>query len=395
MEPILLCSCMCSAHILVVFQCRAVAHMSGIGVSPSLKHLEAVELALVHSPCSDGYACAVLLHKKYPKMEIRPFTHGVTKLTADDVRNKRVLFADCCPPDIYKAVKPEPEAAAAGNKTESKAVQHSARRGRVSPPRQLERRVLKELCEAATSIFDIDHHPSTWDQLIANEWTEESKRPSNLLVVLDRSGVVAASRMVWELLHGSNVPMPGWLSVIARFDVGQFDVMTDEERALHCALTAATDQKGWPALALTVEDWDMTKEQQLIKQGMPMWEDRKAQIHLVLNDTSKIEHIDFACPGRIDPVKTIRAIYVELQEPQWILVSDLPAFVAKKWPLVELIIARRWLATNDPKNPERTYFSLRRSKTSTLDLNELGQWYGGGGHEAAAGVQYPNKQKYL
>src|SRR5579862_8758569 len=268
---------------------------------PTSMPFREIEIAYVHAPCSDGYASAAVLHAVHPKIEIRLYIHGISKVTPDDVRGKQVAFVDCCPAD------------------------------------QGGRPVLKELVAASKTMTVVDHHPSTWDQLVRNGWSDEKSRPANLKVFLDRTEKVAASLMVWRLLHGEAAEPPSWLINIARFDVGEFDVMTDDERALHCGLTSTTSTGHWEPLYELSRGWRQETERRMIDLYTGTWTTTKQAIHSVLDEKrNNLEHVEFG-PDKI------KAIYVGMHEHEWTLVADLPAFIARKWPEIELIFARRWL----------------------------------------------------
>ncbi len=220
--------------------------------------------------------------------------------------------------------------------------------------------VLTLLSKSAKSIMVVDHHETS---IV----TRDECKLSNVKIDLDTSGKVCGAMMVWHYLNGDK-KAPDWLRVVNECDTKPIVDRDPDDQFMHDALTE-TD---------LIKNIEKSRES-LIKRGKEMaLADKRVSQHL-----EKIQFRDV-----IISEKKYRVAFFD--NVDWTLVNRLGDV-----PDVDFVVCCTSRCEESQTTKEKTFFSLRRPKTSNVNLATIASAYGGGGHAGAAGIQILGRHDFL
>lgn len=177
---------------------RMIISAGFIGAAFTLSTIQQLpEVVYTHAPCPDGVAACLLLRRRFAirNENLRKYTHGKTVIDLQFSKGKVCWAVDICPPAS----------------------------------------VLIAWSKVAKHIHIVDHHKTAFDTVA--ELVKLGKTLKNVTWNLSmEKEKVCGSRMLWDILY-PNEPVPYWLSVINKHDVGLFDDMTQAEECYHVQLT--------------------------------------------------------------------------------------------------------------------------------------------------------------
>lgn len=305
-------------------------------------------ICIYHGNCTDGFAAAWAVWKRFPDAEFYP---GIYGNPPPKVKGKHVIFADF----LYK-----PE-------------------------------VLKIMSEEAESILILDHHKTARDALISQscprtpviitDWktfswdkhlqnvSQDKLKDSSTAVIyaffdMDRSG----SRIAWEFFH-PNQPTPRLILHVEDIDLWRFNL--DNTREINACLSSYDD---------TFANLDYLVRECQTEDGRKKLVDE--------GKTLQRKHI-----------KDMTRILALTKRPMWIggyyiWVANLPDHMASdgcnimaQIPPPNKDIKTPKFAASYYDKPNGRAFSLR--SIGEFDVSEIAKKYGGGGHKNSAGFIMP------
>lgn len=283
------------------------------------------DICIHHMPCTDGFASAWVVHKRWPDIEFIP---GVYGKAPPDVRGKHVLMVDFS----YKFD------------------------------------VLKELGYQAASITILDHHKSAEadlqpfsvdelvdvDKLTDGEWAaQHSGLPVQALFDMNRSGAM----MAWDYCFPDD-PAPKLIEHVQDRDLWRFAIPgTREIQAT--VFSHPYDFDAWTDLVCRCEECS----EDLIAEGHAIERKHFKDIAELLAQTKR--------------EMVIGGVKVPVANLPYTMASDAANLMAEGQPFAACYF--------DRADGQRV-FSLR-SKPDGADVSIIAASYGGGGHKNASGFQ--------
>lgn len=215
--------------------------------------------------------------------------------------------------------------------------------------------IMKKLVKICASVTIIDHHVSNGDAI---------KCVADCLYDVNHSGAV----LTWKYFHHQK-PVPWLLRHIEDYDIWKFKLSNTKEIT---AFLDATDFdfKLWDKISRDLEN--VKKRKKYIETGKVILKYRRKVISKLLGQADKVSF------------KNHKALAVNSP----ILQSEIGNLIIEKGYPIGII----WYQKNG-----RKIFSLRSNKE--VDVSEIAQKFGGGGHKAASGfsldIKKPMPWKYL
>ncbi len=201
------------------------------------------------------------------------------------------------------------------------------------------REVLLEMARKNKTVIVLDHHKSAKEQLADLSFAKFD---------MDKSGAM----MTWEYFYKDVLPYPFILYIQDR-DLWKFELKDTKE--INAALFS---------YSMEFEVWDALAAKSISS--------LRDEGEILLRDRQR--HIDSFCKDWVVSETEIAGYMVPCLNCPRFLASDVLSILAKGWPFA---------AAYFDKANERL-FELRSNKDG-LDVSEIAQLYGGGGHVHAAG----------
>lgn len=285
------------------------------------------EICIYHGDCLDGFAAAWAIWRKWPTCDFRPGYYG-KPLPTDNMRGKNVLFVDFSGTAIQ----------------------------------------LEAIGSVAASVVVLDHHKTAEQHLAA--YTTPFR--------MEDFGVELTSR-----------GMDGKAAIVAFFD------MQRSGASMAWEFAARGERYNTPNLIIHIEDRDLwrfrygdrTRAIAAALQTYPMEFDVWNRIHNKIGD---LEHEGTAIlrSNRANVAKLLKEAYshpianyrVPVVNAPYVYASDAGNELLKAYP--EAPFAATWFRRSDGF----IQWSLR-SEASRIDVSEIAEQFGGGGHRNAAGFQ--------
>jgi oligoribonuclease NrnB/cAMP/cGMP phosphodiesterase (DHH superfamily) len=338
-----------------------------------IDRLKLAQLLVVHSIkkgkcCHDGAAFRLLFQTFINKdVECEEYVHGVENQPIDinRLKGKHVVYGDCCCADIRGF-----------NEKEGKVT--------ILLP------ILKSAVLASASFTIIDHHPTTNDQLAENGWSDEKSRPKHMKVYLDQTTKRCASRMLYSyLVANKSIPLtwdPYMIHVVSLQDVGERDLMTEEDRQYYLALIRGDTYESF-------SNQHKLGKTALIQQGLPLYAAHKSMVEERTKESNLIfGHTFFGH----------KCVYVPLSVSgkEFGVLSDLKQAL---WKYTDTLVYITRCYDMSKNQEPTTSFSLRVRPGSNIDLSVLarsvsqvgGFKASGGGHAAASAVKVLGEVDFL